>query len=344
MPGTSQRRVPRFRHCAHWMRRAISIASIACATLPWTVAPCAAQEPATSYPNKPIRIVVPFAAGGASDVLARILGKRLTETWGQPVVVENKTGGNAQIGAALVAKSEPDGYTLLVVDMSAMTMTPTMMTSLTYNPEKDLTPVSILAYSPHILVVADRLPVKTFDEFLAYARAQKEPMSFGSPLGAAPHLAGVLLAQREGLQFNFIGYKGGAQVLTDLAGGQIDVTMNSFLATYPMARNGAYRLIAVASPGRFAPIPDTPAMAERIPGFVTGSFQGMMAPTATPPAIIEKLNMELARIVREPEIVKQFADLGSIPIDKSPAELRAWVAGETVYWRRVIEEGNVRLD
>ena len=341
MSGLSERRIARLRHRARWMGCAITAA---CAALSFAVAPCAAQAPATSYPNRPIRIIVPFAAGGASDVLARILGKRLTETWGQSVVVENKTGGNAQIGAALVAKSEPDGYTLLVVDMSAMTMTPTMMSSLTYNPEKDLTPVSILAYSPHILVVANRLPVKTFDEFLAYARAEKEPVSFGAPLGAAPHLAGVLLAQKEALQFNFIGYKGGAQVLTDLAGGQIDATMNSFLATYPMARNGGYRLIAVASPERFVPIPDTPAMAERIPGFVTGSFQGMMAPTATPPAIIEKLNKELARIVREPEIVKQYADLGSIPVEKSPAELRAWVANETVYWRRVIEEGKVRLD
>jgi len=341
MPGLSQRCISRL--CQGVQRLGCAMAA-ACAMLSLAVAPCAAQDPAASYPGKPIRIIVPFAAGGASDVLARILGKRLTETWGQPVVVENKTGGNAQIGAALVAKSEPDGYTLLVVDMSAMTMTPAMMTSLTYNPEKDLTPVSILAYSPHILVVANRLPVKTFDEFLAYARAQKEPVSFGAPLGAAPHLAGVLLAQKEGLQLNFIGYKGGAQVLTDLAGGQIDATMNSFLATYPMARNGGYRLIAVASPERFAPIPDTPTMAERIPGFVTGSFQGMMAPSATPPAIIEKLNKELARIVREPEIVKQYADLGSIPVDKSPAQLRAWVADETVYWRRVIEEGKVRLD
>ncbi len=341
MPAFSERRFARLRRRLH---RLGGVMACACAAMTLAIAPCAAQDPAASYPNKPIRIIVPFAAGGASDVLARILGKRLTETWGQPVVVENKTGGNAQIGAALVAKSEPDGYTLLVVDMSAMTMTPTMMTSLTYNPEKDLTPVAILAYSPHILVVANRLPVKTFDEFLAYARAQKEPVSFGAPLGAAPHLAGVLLAQKEGLQFNFIGYKGGAQVLTDLAGGQIDATMNSFLATYPMARNGGYRLIAVASPGRFAPIPDTPAMAERIPGFVTGSFQGMMAPTATPPAIIEKLNKELARIVREPDILRQYADLGSVPVDKSPAELRAWVADETVYWRRVIEDGKVRLD
>ena len=341
MPIYSERRISRLHE---GLQRLGCVMAFACAAMTFAAAPCAAQDPAASYPNKPIRIIVPFAAGGASDVLARILGKRLTETWGQPVVVENKTGGNAQIGAALVAKSEPDGYTLLVVDMSAMTMTPTMMTSLTYNPEKDLTPVSILAYSPHILVVANRLPVKTFDEFLAYARAQKEPVSFGAPLGAAPHLAGVLLAQKEGLQFNFIGYKGGAQVLTDLAGGQIDATMNSFLATYPMARNGGYRLIAVASPKRYAPIPDTVTMAERIPGFVTGSFQGMMAPTATPPAIIEKLNKELARIVHEPEIMKQFADLGSVPVNKSPAELRAWVADETVYWRRVIEDGKVRLD
>ena len=246
-----------------------------------------AQDAAANFPNRSIRIIVPFAAGGASDVLSRIIGKKLTEAWGQTVVVENKPGGNAQIGAAMVAKSEPDGYTLLVVDLSALTQAPTMMPNLTYNPGKDLTPVSVIAYSPHILVVANKLPVKTYDEFIAYAKKQKDPINFGAPLGAAPHLAGVLLSQKQGIPINFIGYKGGAQAITDLAGGQIDATMNSFLATYPMVRSGGFKLIAVASPKRFAPIPDTLTIAERVPGYVTGSFQGMMAPAATPPAIIK---------------------------------------------------------
>lgn len=303
-----------------------------------------AQDAAASYPNKPIRIIVPFAAGGASDVLSRILGKKLTEAWGQSVVVENKPGGNAQIGAALVAKSEPDGYTLLVVDLSALTQAPTMMPNLTYNPEKDLTPVSVIAYSPHILVVANKLPVNTYDEFIAYAKKQKDPINFGAPLGAAPHLAGVLLSQKQAIPINFIGYKGGAQAITDLAGGQIDATMNSFLATYPMVRSGGFKLIAVASPSRFAPIPDTITIAERIPGYVTGSFQGMMAPSATPPAIIEKIHAEINKILSQPDMKKQFADLGSDPDRRSPAELRKWMADERVYWAKVIREGNVKLD
>ena len=303
-----------------------------------------AQDAAANYPNKPIRIIVPFAAGGASDVLSRILGKKLTESWGQPVVVENKTGGNAQIGAAMVAKSEPDGYTLLVVDLSALTQAPTMMPNLTYSPSKDLTPVSVIAYSPHILVVANKLPVKTYDEFIEYAKKQKDPINFGAPLGAAPHLAGVLLSQKQGIPINFIGYKGGAQAITDLAGGQIDATMNSYLATYPMVRSGNFKLIAVASPKRFGPIPDTLTLAERIPGYVTGSFQGMMAPSATPPAIIQKLHDEINKIISQPDMQKQFADLGSDPDRRTPAELRKWMADETTYWAKVIQDGNVKLD
>ena len=303
-----------------------------------------AQDSATNFPNKPIRIIVPFAAGGASDVLSRILGKKLTESWGQPVVVENKPGGNAQIGAAMVAKSEPDGYTLLVVDLSALTQAPTMMPNLTYNPEKDLTPVSVIAYSPHILVVANKLPVSTYDEFIAYAKKQKDPINFGAPLGAAPHLAGVLLGQKQDIAINFIGYKGGAQAIADLAGGQIDVTMNSYLATYPMVRSGNYKLLAVASPKRFAPIPDTLTIAERIPGYVTGSFQGMMAPAATPPAIIEKIHAEINKIISQPDMQKQFADLGSVADLRSPTEVRKWMGEERLYWAQVIREGNVKLD
>lgn len=306
--------------------------------------PVQAQDAAASFPNKSIRIVVPFAAGGASDVLARIIGKKLTDAWGQSVVVENKPGGNAQIGAAMVARAEPDGYTLLVVDLSALTQAPSLMPNLTYSPEKDLTPVSILAYSPHILVVANKLPVKTFDEFIAYAKAQKTPINYGAPLGAAPHLSGVLLSQKEGIKLNFIGYKGGAQVMTDLAGGQIDATMNSYLATYPMVRSGNFKIIAVASPARFGPIPDVPAIAERIPGYVTGSFQGMMAPAATPAAIIEKLNAEIKKIISQPDMQKQFADLGSEADNKSPAELKKWMAEQTVYWAQVIRDGNIKLD
>ena len=303
-----------------------------------------AQDSAATFPNKPIRIIVPFAAGGASDTLSRIIGKKLTEAWGQPVVVENKPGGNAQIGASLVAKSEPDGYTLLVVDLSALTQAPTMMSSMTYSPEKDLTPVSVIAYSPHILVVANKLPVKNYDEFVAYAQKNKDPINFGAPLGAAPHLAGVLLSQKQKINLNFIGYKGGAQVMTDLAGGQIDATMNSFLATYPMVKSGNFKLIAVASPERFKPIPDTIAIAERIPGFVTGSFQGMMAPAATPPAVIEKIHAEINKIISQPDMQKQFADLGSVADTRSPAVLRQWMSQETKYWAQVIKDGNVKLD
>ena len=192
----------------------------------------AQTDSAASFPDRQVRIVVPFPAGGASDIVARLFAKELGETWKQTVLVENKPGASGHLGGQYVANAKPDGHTLVLADMSTFTMSPALMPGLTYNPIKELTPVVIATFSPHILVVKNQMPVKTFDEFIAYAKAQKHPLSSGVTLGTAVHLAGVVMSQSLGFEMNFIGYKGGAQVVSDLAGGQIDSTLNSFLATY----------------------------------------------------------------------------------------------------------------
>lgn len=298
---------------------------------------------AGTYPDKPVRIVVPNPAGGASDVLARLLAKELNAVWQQPVVVENRAGANGNIGAAFVAKSEPDGYTLLMMDMSSLAISPSLYPDLNYSPSRDLAPVAIVAYSPHILVVRNSLPVSNLRELVAYAKAHPGQLNFGETSGAITHLAGIVLAQKEGFSWNYVGYKGGAQVLSDLAGGQIDATMNSFLATYPLVKGGKIKLLAVASPQRFGPIPDTPTIAETIPGFVTGSWQGLMTTAGTPAAVIDKIHRDIESVLAKPEVLKQFADLGSEPVHKRPAEVGAWMTEQTAYWGKVVRDANIKL-
>lgn len=298
---------------------------------------------AANFPERQVRIVVPFPAGGASDIVARLFAKELGEIWKQTVLVENKPGASGHLGGQYVANAKPDGHTLLIADMSTFTMSPALMPGLSYNPSKELTPVVIATFSPHILVVKNQMPVNTFDEFVTYAKAQKHPLTQGATLGTASHLAGVVMSQSLGFELNFIGYKGGAQVVSDLAGGQIDSTLNSFLATYGMVKAGNFRLLAVASPKRFSQIPDTPAISEKVPNFVTGSFQGMMAATGTPSATIEKINAEVQRIAATPEVQKRLNELGSDAVPLSPKELQQWMVDQTAFWGKVIKENNIKL-
>lgn len=327
------------------IQRALSaiacIGTVAAMVVPSTAASQASA--ASNFPDKPVKLVVPFPAGGASDILARLVGKELSELWKQTVLIENKPGAAGHLGGQYVASSKPDGYTMLVADLSSLTMTPSLLDKMTYNPAKELTSVAILAYSPHILVVKNQMPVKTFDEFIAYAKAQKNPVSIGVTLGTATHLSGVVLSKSLGFEYNFIGYKGGAQVVSDLAGGQIDSTLNSFLATYPMVKAGNFRLIAVASPKRFGQIPDTITIGERVPGFVTGSFQGVVTAAGTPPAIVAKINADIMKVVAKPEVQKRFAELGSESVTYNPAEMQKWLVDQTAYWGKVIKDNNIKL-
>jgi tripartite-type tricarboxylate transporter receptor subunit TctC len=321
----------------HLSRRALGIAAtalLACAAWPGH---------AQDYPNKMIRIIVPNPAGGTSDVLGRLLAKELGETLKQPVIVENKAGGNGHIGASFVAKSAPDGYTLLLMDMSNATIGPSVA-QLNYNPLKELTPVTMPAYSPHLLVVRQDLPVKNIDELAAYAKKSGKPISFGTPLASISQLAGILLAQNKGFAFNVIGYKGGAQALADLAGGQIDSAMASVLATNPLVQGGKIKAIAVTSAKPFAATPGVPTVASQIPDFVTGSWQGLLAPAGTPPAVLDKLQATVQQIVARPDVAKRLAELGSEPSDMSRQQMAEWMQVETVRWAKVVKDNNIKAE
>jgi tripartite-type tricarboxylate transporter receptor subunit TctC len=304
--------------------------------------PVAAQ---TTYPAKPIKIVVPFPAGGTSDVLARMLGQKMTESWGQPVVVENRPGSSGNLGADLVAKSAPDGYTLVLMDVGNLVISPALF-KLPFTVEKDFAPVAMVAYSPHLLAVSSKVPANTPAELVAYAKAQKGKLNYAvaAGMGSASHLAGVMYAQRNGIEWGYVPYKGGAQAITDLIGGQVDVMFNGMVATYPHVKAGKIKLIAISSTKRNAQMPDTPTVAESLPGFLTGSFQGLLAPAGTPKAVIDKLHAEVQRIAAMPEVRERLTTLGAEPSAMSPAEFGNWLKAEIPAMAKIVKDEKITVE
>ncbi len=307
-----------------------------------TVLPVSAQ---TAYPAKPIKIVVPFPAGGTSDVLARMLGQKMTESWGQPVVVENKPGSSGNLGADAVAKSAADGHTLVLMDVGNLVISPALF-KLPFSVEKDFAPVAMVAYSPHLLAVSTKVPANTPAELVAYAKAQKGKLNYAvaAGMGSASHLAGVMYAQRNGIEWGYVPYKGGAQAITDLIGGQVDVMFNGMVATYPHVKAGKIKLIAISSAKRNAQLPDTPTVAESLPGFLTGSFQGLLAPAGTPKAVIDKLHAEVQRIAALPDVRERLNTLGAEPSAMSPAEFGNWLKAEIPAMAKIVKDEKITVE
>jgi tripartite-type tricarboxylate transporter receptor subunit TctC len=322
------------------MNKRLFTASLSAALLALAL-PVAAQN----YPAKPIKIVVPFPAGGTSDVLGRLIGQKMTESWGQPVVVENKPGSSGNLGADAVAKSAADGYTLVLMDVGNLVISPALF-KLPFNVEKDFAPVAMVAYSPHLLAVSTKVPANTPAELVAYAKAQKGKLNYAvaAGMGSASHLAGVIYAQRSGIEWGYVPYKGGAQAITDLIGGQVDVMFNGMVATYPHVKAGKIKLIAVSSAKRSAQMPDTPTVAESLPGFLTGSFQGLLAPAGTPKAVVDKLHAEVQRIAALPEVRERLTTLGAEPSSMTPADFGNWLKAEIPAMAKIVKDEKITLE
>ncbi|WP_454055990.1 Bug family tripartite tricarboxylate transporter substrate binding protein [Cupriavidus sp. Marseille-Q8015] len=296
------------------------------------------------WPTRPIRLIVPYPAGGSSDIIARLISKQLGEALGQPVVVDNRPGANGNIGAAMVAQSGADNHTLLLCDVGALAISPSVYTKLTFSPEKDLKGVAMLAYSPHLLVVHPSVPANNLKELVALSH--QKPLNFAvTAIGSAPHLAGVAVQQATGAAWQYVPYKGGAQAVADTVGGTAQVLMNGMLATLPQVQAGKLKLLAVSKKTRMALVSQVPTIAEQgVPNFESGTWQGVMAPKGMPDAIVARLSNELIRIIRTPEIRAQLAGQGAEVVTMTPPEINKFFVSEEKRWAAVVKSAGVKLD
>ena len=301
------------------------------------VAPLAAG--AQAWPSKPVKVVVPFAAGGTTDVVARQLAQKLSESWNQSVVVENKPGAGGNIGADSVAKSPPDGYTLLMTSGSIVAANPYMYKNMGFDPAKDLAPITNVASGPQVIVIGTAVPAKDLKEFIAYAKANPKKVNFGSAgIGTQTHLAGENLAHQAGMELVHVPYKGESAALTDLIGGQIQMVPANFAAALPHIQGGRIRCVAVTSKERHPQLKDCPAAGEAVPGFVNDGWWGLMAPAGTPRDILDKVQRDSATILHSEEFKARFAQQGMVPVANKPDELAAAIREESKVWAKVIKE------
>jgi len=301
---------------------------------------------AQSWPTKPIRIIVPYPAGGTSDILARALSPGLQAALGQPIVVENKAGATGNLGADYVAKSAPDGHTLLLADIGSLAISPSVFSTLPFDPVRDFAPVIMVAYSPHLLVVHPSVPAKDARELVALAKAKPNSFNFAvSGIGGANHLAGIDFAQRAGIKWTYVPYKGGSQALTDMVGGQSNVMFNGMLATYPFVKDGKLKVLAISSAKRFSTAPEIPTVAESgMPGFETGSWQGIVAPAGTPPEVVSKLHATVTAILATADMKDRLDKAGAEVRPMSPARFGAFIRDERDRWAKVVKESGAKFD
>ena len=298
---------------------------------------------AQAWPSKPIRIVVPYPPGGSSDIIARAISQPLSEALKQTVIVENKPGANGNTGTDFVAKAN-DGHTLLLCDTGALAITPSVYSKLPFDPSKDLRGVTMLAYSPHLLVVHPSVPANNLQELVALSRKSK--LNFAvTAIGSAPHLAGVAVEKATQAEWTYIPYKGGSQAISDTVAGQTQVLMNGMLATLPMVQAGKLKVLGVSKATRVPLLSQVPTIAEQgVKGFESGTWQGLLVPASTPPAVVARLNAELTRIIRSPAVRERLVAQGAEVYTMSPTEFSSFFERERKQWAAVVAQGGVKID
>lgn len=304
-----------------------------------------ASAQAAPYPDKPIRLVVGFAAGGPADTVARLIGEELSKGLGKPIVVENAAGAGGNVATDRVVKSAPDGYTLLLAASGMIAINPRLYPNLAFDTVKDLAPISQVCIQPNILVVHADLPAKNVQELVALARSQPGQTTFasGGP-GSTQHLAGELFKSSAGIDIRHVSYRSIAMAVPDLLGGRVTMAFAGSTVALPLVQDGKLRALAVTSLQRSAAAPELPTMAESgFPGFDATPWFGLMAPVATPPLIIERLHQETARVLALPGLRRKFEELGMQPIGSSPAQFASAIGVEVLYWAKVIADARIRL-
>jgi tripartite-type tricarboxylate transporter receptor subunit TctC len=324
------------------IRRSFLVA--ACAAL---LAPllAAAQSP-PPWPARTVTLIVPFAAGGTTDIVARLVGARLARTWGQSVVVENRPGAGGNIGGAVVAKAAPDGYTLLVPSGSILTVNPYLYQDMGFDARKDLAPITSMASGPMIVVVHPSVPAKTLRELIDHAKANPGTVNMGSAgIGSQVHMAGEGFADAAGIDVKHVPYKGEALAYNDLIGGQIQLIVGNIAAASGFARAGKLRALAVTSKERSKMLPEVPTAEEAgLPGFESTGWFGLMAPAGTPNAIVDRIQADTARVLADPEVQTALATQGMTAIGSTPAEMAAQIAEESKKWSRVVTNRKLKAN
>ena len=307
-----------------------------------SLAPAGAS--AQAYPSKPIRLVIPYAPGGAAGTVGRLLADRLAASMGQPVVIDHRPGGGTLIGNDLVAKAAPDGYTLVMGTVTSHAMVTSLSTRVPYDPEKDFAPISLIASIPFVLVAHPSLPVKTVSELIALAKSKPDQLTFGSAGPATSnHLAGELFKVRAGIGMVHVPYKGSAPAMVDLLGGQISTMFDLSPTALPQIAAGKVRALAITSAKRSSVAPDLPTMAEAgVPGVEVVSWFGILAPAGTSPAIVRTLNLEIVRAMGAPDVVTAMAKLGADAITSTPQEFAAYIASERAKWADVVKRAGIK--
>ena len=306
----------------------------------------AQAEPAAAYPSRAIHLIIPFAPGGGTDIVARVIGQKLGEAWKQPVVIENKAGGNGTIGAAYVAKSPPDGYTLSMITASHSVNVTLQGAKHPYDLLKDFAPISQVTTQPYYLVVNPKLPVRSVKELIDLARSKPGKLTYGSSgVGGTSHLSGALFCSLANIDMTHVPYRGGEPAMADVISGQIDMLFSTRLQSRGFVEQGQLRALAVTTAKRSPATPELPTMEEAgVPGYVVAGWYGVLAPAGTPPAIVNKLNREIVRIVHLPDVAEKMATDGSEPVGSSPAQFAAHIKSEVEKWRDLIHKTGIKTE
>lgn len=300
---------------------------------------------AQDYPNRPIRMIIPFAPGGGTDIVARLIALRLADSLKQSIVIDNRAGGGGNIGAELAARATPDGYTLLVGSATILAVNP-ILAKVNYNPARDFAPITQLGSQPHLMVVHPSVPVNSVREFVNLAKGRSARINYASSgTGGPAHLGGELFKIVSGVEMTHIPYKGAGPAVIDLVGGQVQMGIISIASTIQHVRGARLRALAVSSPKRAGVVPDLPTIAESgYPGFEVRSWYGLLAPSGTSTALIDKLNASVAAVLRQPDVIARLASDGAEPGGDSPAEFAAYIRSEVERWSRVVKSADIRAD
>lgn len=300
---------------------------------------------AQPYPSKPIRVVIPFPAGGTTDILARAIGQKLTEEWKQQVIIDNRPGGGANIGAEIAVKSPPDGYTLLMAS-TAHSINASLYTGLTYDPIKDFTPVTLIAVTGQVLCVHPSVPVKSIKEFIDYAKKRPGELNYSSAgNGSLPHLAAELFRSRTGINIVHVPYKGAPPAMTDLLAGHVALSFATAPSAVPHVKSGKLRALGVSTATRMPALPEVPTIAEKgVPDFEASNFFGLAGPPGMPVTVVDRLNAAVVRIVQSPGIAKYMSEQGADALTGTPAEYGAHLKSEVVKWAKVVKDSGAKID